>query len=298
MGGKLEMAWQLGIARGNCSMPLIAAAWPSTFCVGFTLLGVRKLPAAVWLDPKSTKKIKGFPKVPWALGSARLLSARAEGCFHLVPGEGECLGLQPKALSAHRPASDSKPYWHCRKARRIYDRGCRAVPRASAPGRLYERMGMSDCARQSFEAVNERRNYPSLVIARIYGDVSEPIITNRPNLFADRQHTRIAQTFNQHNSRNASLAVQFIDRSPVTLAKNPPWLVRCAPICVGTIFPAPGAAAAFWFFFAAEKELGHAPAMRGSIKFKNSKSLSIQGNVPIQPKRQLINTSTIHSKIY
>ncbi|HEY1021757.1 MAG TPA: hypothetical protein VGE06_05565, partial [Flavisolibacter sp.] len=290
--------------------PLIAAGRPSTFCVGFLLLGERKLPAAVWLDPKSTKrepvgesnfgifcsavttvsgpdkvydwadmiartgqrpslnliplmaaggastfwldpkstkKIKGFPKVPWAPDSARLLSARAEGCFHLVPGEGECRGLQPKALSAHRPASDSKPYWHCRKARRNYEGFCRAVTPVSVVGNVYERSDMSAFSSQSLAPVNERRNHLPQVIAHITGDVSQikPLITKTANLIADRQHTRIAQTFNQHNSRNAPLAVQFIDRSPVTLAKNPPWQLRLADTYPGTHAKAAGAAAAF-----------------------------------------------------
>ena len=37
------------------SLPLIAAAGPSPFCVDFYIVRVRKLPAAVWLDPKVSK---------------------------------------------------------------------------------------------------------------------------------------------------------------------------------------------------------------------------------------------------
>ena len=139
------------------------------------------------------------------------------------------------------------------------------------------------------------------------GGQHQPLIPSPFNLNADWQHTRIAATLTPSCNRQFTSCAQAIDRTPVTLAKNPPWQLRLADTCLGTHAKAAGArlndavgqaAAAFWFFFAAEKELGHAPSMRGSIKFKNFKSLSIRVNVPIQPKRQQINTSTNHSKIY
>ena len=230
-------------------IPLMAAGRPSPFPL-----------------MEKDQKIKGFPKVPWAQGSARLLSARAEGCFHLVPGEGECRGLQPKALSAHRPASDSKPFGHCRKARRIYESGCIAVTSISEAGKAYERADMIAASGESVIPVYERRNYPTVIIAHIKGETSKPLISNPWNLIAHRQHTRIAQTYPNHFISNATLPVQAIDRSSVTLPKNPPWQLRLAETCPGTHIKAAGAAAAFWSFSAAGKGLGHAPAMRGSIK--------------------------------
>lgn len=257
--------------------------------------------------------IKGFPNLPnrqaglpWALGSARLLSARAalSALVTVVQNQRSRISGRNQGPSQRtRRPSDSKPFGHlpyrqaslpyrqagCRKARRNYQSWSRAVPRASAPGDVYERSNMSVASGKSIILVYERGvNSSELSL----------LINRTSNLTADRQHTRIANTFTLSNNRRSTLSAHFIGRSSVTRPESRPWPVRFAGICPRTNVPALGAAAAFWFFFAAEKELGHAPAMRGSIKFKNSRSLSIRFNLPIQPKRQLINTSTIHSKTY
>ena len=65
------------------SLPLIAGAWLSPF----------------WLDPKRTKKIKGFPKAPWSPPGARLLSARAalSAAARLCIGQRLCKAAEIKA---------------------------------------------------------------------------------------------------------------------------------------------------------------------------------------------------------
>ena len=78
---------------------------------------------------------------------------------------------------------------------------------------------------------------------------SPPLMTSPSNLSADWQHTRIAQTYPNHFISNATLPVQAIDRSSVTLAKNPPWQLRLADTCPGTHVKAAGAAAALFAYF-------------------------------------------------
>ncbi|HEY1021756.1 MAG TPA: hypothetical protein VGE06_05560 [Flavisolibacter sp.] len=259
---------------------LIAAGWPSPF----PLMEKDQTRAkgesnnAAEKPQQPVVNIKGFPNlpnrqagVPWAQGDARLLSARAALSALVTVVQNQSSGSTGRNQGPFQPSgppSDSKPGWHCRKARRYYEGFCRAVTPVSVVGNVYGRSGISASARQSLQPVNERRNHLPVVVSHITDDVSQikPLITKSANLIADRQHTRIVQTCPNHFISNATLPVQAIDRSPVTLAKNPPWLVRCAPICLGTNFPAPGAAAAFWSFSAAGKGLGHAPAMRGSIK--------------------------------